>query len=248
MGSSAATLRLGARTRARLNGTPRGEGVVFYGSLAMLLRMLGLCWTRICSLACRPTAYRVPLIGGSLLRWMREAMILSHAKVMMEDGGTEMGGALKRRGWMPLRTWNLVKRNMTIPCVDIILENRRGQVLLGWRLIEPYSNVWALPGGRLLKGEKLQSAASRILSEYGLSASNFHLVGVFPINFPKRSDLAICLASRRFHGEAKPDGFEFSSFQWTKRLPDRLGANYRRMIMRWRHLKRDTAAFHLAAL
>jgi 8-oxo-dGTP pyrophosphatase MutT (NUDIX family) len=149
---------------------------------------------------------------------------------------------------MSTRLWNQVKKNMSIPCVDIILENQHGEVLLGWRRIEPYSNVWALPGGRLLKGEKLQSAAARILSEYELSASNFYLVGVFPINFPTRSDLPICLASRRVEGVARPDGFEFSSFQWSNKLPNGLGANYRRMIMRWRRMKAETRALQLATL
>lgn len=149
---------------------------------------------------------------------------------------------------MSTRLWNQVKENMSIPCMDIILENRYEEVLLGWRLIEPYSDVWALPGGRLLKSEKLQSAAGRILSEYGLSASNFYLVGVFPINFPTRSDLPICLASRRIEGVARPDGFEFSSFQWANELPNRLGANYRRMIMRWRRMKWETRALRLATL
>jgi 8-oxo-dGTP pyrophosphatase MutT (NUDIX family) len=168
---------------------------------------------------------------------------------MRWENVTEMDDTLrKRRGWMPTRLWNQVMKNMSIPCVDIILENRHGEVLFGWRRIEPYSNVWALPGGRLLKGEKLHSAAARILSEYALSASNFHLVGVFPINFPTRSDIAICLASRQFEGVATPDGFEFSNFQWANKLPERLGANYRRMIMRWRRLKQETRALRFAGL
>jgi hypothetical protein len=144
--------------------------------------------------------------------------------------------------------WKQVKKNMSIPCVDIILENRRREVLLGWRRIEPYSNVWALPGGRLLKGEKLQSAAARILSEYELSASDFYLVGVFPINFATRSDLPICLAGTHIGGVGRPDGFEFSSFHWASKLPERLGANYRRMIRRWRSLEKETRALRLAKL
>ena len=149
---------------------------------------------------------------------------------------------------MSNRLWNQVKENISIPCVDIILENRHGEVLLGWRRIEPYSHVWALPGGRLLKGERLQSAARRILSEYALSASDFYLVAVFPINFPTRSDLTVCLASRRFLGMAKPDSFEFSSFRWANRLPKRIGANYKRMIMRWRHMKQETRVLRFAKL
>lgn len=161
----------------------------------------------------------------------------------------EMDEARKKRtGWVSSRLWNQVKKSMSIPCVDIILENRHREVLLGWRLIEPYRNVWALPGGRVLKGEKLQAAASRILSEYALAATSFHLVGVFPINFPTRSDLAICLASRRIEGAARPDEFEFSSFQWTSKLPNGLGANYRRMITQWRRMKKTTRALRLSTL
>jgi ADP-ribose pyrophosphatase YjhB (NUDIX family) len=150
------------------------------------------------------------------------------------------------RGWMSTRLWNHVKRHMSIPCVDVILENRSGEILLGWRKIEPYRNVWALPGGRISKGEDLQAAAQRILAEYKLSSREFYLVGVFPISFPSRSDLSICLASRKFSGEPKPDGAEFSTFRWTKQLPTGIGANYRRMITRWRRMKRKPQVHRFA--
>jgi ADP-ribose pyrophosphatase YjhB (NUDIX family) len=139
----------------------------------------------------------------------------------------------KRPDWMSETLWNQVKRHMPIPCIDIILQNPSGEILLGWRRILPYRNVWALPGGRLLRGEDLQTAARRILSEYSLSANHLYFVGVFPIRFPSRSDVSICVAGRHSVGQAEPDGREFSSFRWTRRLPSRLGANYRRMIQRW---------------
>ncbi len=150
--------------------------------------------------------------------------------------------------WMPTRLWNQVKRYMPIPCVDVIVEDSRGGVLLGWRQILPYRNVWALPGGRVRKGERLQAAAERILAEYGLAARQLYLVGVFPIKFPSRSDLSVCLAAKHSTGEARPDGIEFSNFHWTRSLPRRIGANYRRMIIQWNKMKRNPQILRLSSL
>lgn len=140
--------------------------------------------------------------------------------------------------WMPHETWRQVKRSIPIPCVDIILENRKGEILLGWRKIPPYQNVWALPGGRVLRGETIHHTVERILEEYGLAAGKLYLVGVFPIKFPTRADFPICLASTQPRGVPHPDTMEFSSFKWTRRLPSKIGANYRKMILKWRHLQR----------
>lgn len=140
----------------------------------------------------------------------------------------------KPRAWLSASRWKTVIASTPIPCLDIILENNRREILLGWRLIRPYSKVWALPGGRIRLGEDLMDASKRILREYHLSARDLYLVGVFPVNFKTRSDISICLASRDHVGEPLADGFEFSRFKWSRGLPERLGANYRRMILKWR--------------
>ena len=159
--------------------------------------------------------------------------------------------ALGKRGkiqWMPDHIWNLVRRYVPIPCIDVLLENSEGETLLGWRRIPPYRNVWALPGGRLLKGERLEAAASRILADYDLSARQFFQVGVFPIRCPSRSDVSVCIAGLSPMGKAIPDGREFSSFRWTKQLPPKLGTNYRRMITRWHKMKSRPQALRFARL
>ncbi len=150
--------------------------------------------------------------------------------------------------WIPERVWRQVKRSIPIPCVDVLLENSKGEILLGWRKITPYGNVWATPGGRICRGESLRSAADRILNEYGLSASNLHLVGVFPVKFPTRADVTICVASNKPSGQATADGYEFSSFKWTKKVPSKTGANYARMILRWRLLRRSPQALRFARI
>ena len=152
------------------------------------------------------------------------------------------------RDWMPESVWKQVKQYVPIPCLDVVLENYDGDVLLGWRRIPPYRDVWALPGGRLHRGEGIKAAAARILAEYCLSVRDLFLVGVFPIRFPSRADVPICVAGRIAKGEATPDGEEFSSFRWTSRLPVDLGANYKRMIERWRYMKRYPELMRLCKL
>ena len=144
--------------------------------------------------------------------------------------------------WIPDHVWRQVKRSIPIPCVDILLENSSRELLLGWRKITPYGNVWAMPGGRLLRGESIQDAAHRILLEYGLTTRNLFLVGVFPVKFPSRADVSICVASNKPAGKATVDNYEFSSFKWFKKLPSRTGANYVRMVLRWWLLRQNAQA------
>jgi ADP-ribose pyrophosphatase YjhB (NUDIX family) len=143
-----------------------------------------------------------------------------------------------RQSWISEESWNDILRKMSIPCVDMIFQKDR-TVLYGWRLIKPYSNVWALPGGRLLRGENLVQCASRIADEYGLTFERLYLNGVFPINFRWRADIPICLAARKISGEPRTDGFEFSKFVWSQKPPAAVGANYARMVSRWERVSRS---------
>jgi hypothetical protein len=56
-------------------------------------------------------------------------------------------------------------------------------------------------GGRMLYREDLSSAARRIAQEYGLEFKRLHLVGVFPVSFPNRSDVTVVLAALTVSGE-----------------------------------------------
>jgi ADP-ribose pyrophosphatase YjhB (NUDIX family) len=110
------------------------------------------------------------------------------------------------------------------------------RILYGWRLIPPYRNVWSLLGGRIVRGEDLRQCASRIAKEYGLTFELLYLNGVFPVNFPKRSDIVISLVARHILGEPRIDEFEFSKFTWSRMPPKRLGKNYLLMVRRWNHV------------
>ena len=161
-----------------------------------------------------------------------------------------MGVELTRKvnGWVPEPLWRQVKATIPIACVDIILSNPTGAVLLGWRVIRPYVNVWALPGGRIRVGEDLGKAVRRILSPHGLTTKSLYLVGVFPIQFPSRFDISICVVTRGFSGTAVPDGTEFTKIGWFRNVPKRTGKNYVEMINKWRNLRRSPQAVKLNEL
>jgi ADP-ribose pyrophosphatase YjhB (NUDIX family) len=123
---------------------------------------------------------------------------------------------------------------MPIPCVDVIID-RDSKVLLGFRTIPPYRNVWALPGGRIHKHEHPRDTAERMLKEIGVSAVLKDFIGVFPVRFsrdPKgRYDITLCYSYRWKTGEPTSTP-ELVRLKWfpPHRLPKRTGGNYRKMI------------------
>jgi hypothetical protein len=166
-------------------------------------------------------------------------------------GYGQKGTNLKRQKDIPEKTWKNILANMPIACVDIIahrIDGRETRVLLGFRKIYPYEDRWALPGGRIIKGESLRAAANRHLKEIGPHPSGeYRLVGVYPINFRRRSDISICLSTRlsRFpklweitistrllSRQKSRTTTQLARHAWRPlgNLPTSLGSNYKRML------------------
>ena len=49
--------------------------------------------------------------------------------------------------------------------IDLIIENSKGQVLAGMRKNEPAKGFWFVPGGRILKNERILQAFERIAKD-----------------------------------------------------------------------------------
>jgi len=128
--------------------------------------------------------------------------------------------------------WGEVTRKMPIPCVDTIVWRRR-TFLLGWRVILPYRNVWALIGGRMFRGESFAQTAFRHCRESGLEISKPKFIGVFPVRFPSRHDIAICMAAKWRSGSPTPTT-EITRYRWFELDAlegiHAIGANYLRML------------------
>jgi len=59
---------------------------------------------------------------------------------------------------IPHAQYHRILGSMPLLCVDAVLRNASGQVLLVKRNNEPLKNRWWVPGGRVLKGETVRQA------------------------------------------------------------------------------------------
>ena len=75
-----------------------------------------------------------------------------------------------------------IKNAIPIPCVDLIIVNDDGKILLAKRTNEPARSEWWFPGGRVHYLEKRRDAAVRKLrEECGLEAVQLVELGTFDV-------------------------------------------------------------------
>lgn len=80
------------------------------------------------------------------------------------------------------QTFQTVVAYTPLIALDLIIENNKGQVLLGQRLNKPAQGYWFVPGGRILKDETMAQAFSRLSKEelgVELQLSNASLIGPY---------------------------------------------------------------------
>jgi colanic acid biosynthesis protein WcaH len=63
----------------------------------------------------------------------------------------------------PKRMQVEVVRRTPMVSIDLVIEDGRGRVLVGMRINEPAKGCWFVPGGRVLKDERLDDAYARVL-------------------------------------------------------------------------------------
>jgi len=74
---------------------------------------------------------------------------------------------------------------MPIPCVDLLVTEPEGRILLVKRKKEPAAGQWWFPGGRVHFGETREEAASRKLKEEcGLTALRLSELGTLDVILP----------------------------------------------------------------
>ena len=66
--------------------------------------------------------------------------------------------------------------------IDIVVQNSKGEIFLGLRNNKPAQDFWFVPGGRILKNEKIEEAFKRIVNKelkINIEFKNAELLGVF---------------------------------------------------------------------
>lgn len=84
--------------------------------------------------------------------------------------------------WLSDDVFRSVVASAPLVSIDLVVQNSHGQVLLGNRVNRPAQGYWFVPGGRILKGERLDAAFRRLtLSELGLQfeRSQSRFLGVY---------------------------------------------------------------------
>jgi len=85
---------------------------------------------------------------------------------------------------VPEDLYSRILQVMPIPCVDLLVVDDAGKVLLLLRRNEPAAGQWWFPGGRVLFGEARRDAAKRKLEqECGLFSTQFEEMGTFDVFF-----------------------------------------------------------------
>ena len=86
-----------------------------------------------------------------------------------------------------------VIRKTPLVSIDLIIENNRGEILLGLRKNAPAKDFWFVPGGRILKDESIPDAFNRIAKDelaIILTCEKAKFLGVFehwyPDNFTQK--------------------------------------------------------------
>ena len=86
--------------------------------------------------------------------------------------------------WVPHALYSQILQSIPIPCVDLVVSDLSGKVLLLLRKNPPAAGHWWFPGGRVLFGETRADAARRKLQEEcGLAGSKFVEIGTFDLIF-----------------------------------------------------------------
>lgn len=68
-------------------------------------------------------------------------------------------------------------------CVEVIIQNNKKEVLLTERNIEPLKGQWHIPGGTVLKNERLEDAVKRVAKEeLGVTIKIGRMIGVIEYN------------------------------------------------------------------
>lgn len=81
--------------------------------------------------------------------------------------------------------YSKIKACLPIPCVDLIVKEAEGAILLVLRRHPPAAGQWWFPGGRVHFGEsRLEAARRKLRQECGLSGGRIREVGTFDVLLP----------------------------------------------------------------
>jgi colanic acid biosynthesis protein WcaH len=130
--------------------------------------------------------------------------------------------------------YNKIIDVLPIICVDGFIFNDNNEVLLLKRLQYPAMNEWWVPGGRVLKNEKLINAINRkIKEEINLEFEIVNQCGITETIFDKKHTINICYLLKLIGNNIPEINYsEHSEYGWfnLNNLPSELNIHIKEMI------------------
>jgi ADP-ribose pyrophosphatase YjhB (NUDIX family) len=134
----------------------------------------------------------------------------------------------------PREVFETILEWSVLPTFDLLVEYGDKGVVILRRTIEPYKNVWALPGLRMYKGESIDDTLRRIAKQelgLGIDPSKRVFVGQFVGKFKtefNRQDLSTAYLIK-LNGDEKlvPNPEHFSDMKFAKKPVANMGAMYK---------------------
>jgi len=120
---------------------------------------------------------------------------------------------------------NKAREKLPILCVDGVVINKKGEVLLSKRETETFKGFWHLPGGVLAKGETTEQGILRVVKgETGLETKIVQLLGVYsdPSRDPRGHFVTVGYLLEPVAGELKAD-HQASELKYFGQLPTKMG-------------------------
>lgn len=124
-----------------------------------------------------------------------------------------------------------VMKNVPVMTVDCIIVNR-GRVLLLKRAIPPKTGYWHIPGGFVLKNERVRDTVKReAKEETSLDVKIKRFVGFY--DDPKRDSrghvITFAFLCKPVRGKLKTN-YEGSELKYFKKLPKKIGFDHRKIL------------------
>ena len=118
-------------------------------------------------------------------------------------------------------TYDLLRITMPFCNIDLIIQTQN-KFLLGKRVIKHYTNYWSLPGGRIMRGEKIRNGIKRIaFEECSCYISKPKFIGVYENVTKYRHDINLTFVVSYVRGNTKPD-LQHSQLKWFSKIPTKI--------------------------
>jgi 8-oxo-dGTP diphosphatase len=127
---------------------------------------------------------------------------------------------------------NISSRRRPFLTVDIVIIRKDGSFVLIKRKKEPFKDYWAIPGGFVEYGEKVEEAAIReAKEETGLDVELKRIVGVYsdPSRDPRGHVISIAYLAREIGGKMRA-GDDAKLIKSFRRIPRKLAFDHREIL------------------